>query len=286
MILATGCDSVEPPVPVPAAPPCELDPGGSTALAATGAAGATSLEWSASIGQLTPNIGPAVTYTAPRDYSGPVVITVIAKKGNAQAQGQMTCTVLPPPPTPTLEPTPTLPPTPTSLPTATPEPIACNFPPLTADVFPQLSNEDGQFPIYGPVEGSDAQHISCEAVSDLTHSGPMAVHFRYEKVGENSGWIGIATPNGYDASVHKQLCFWAYAKQPLQTFRVKMKDTSRNEKGAVVTIRAVDEWEQICTDISAFEDLGINTKKMDNINLGFEAPLGSSEIWIADFEFK
>ena len=181
--------------------------------------------------------------------------------------------------------TPTLPPTPTSTPTATPPPVACNFPPLTNDLFPQLANEQEQFPLYGPVDGADAQHIFCEAVSDPTHRGSIAVHFRYEKVDKNSGWFGIATPNGYDASVHKQLCFWAYAKQPRQTFRVKMKDTSRKEDGPIVTIGVVNEWEQICTDISKFRELGINVAQMDNVNLGFEDPLGSAEIWIADFEF-
>jgi hypothetical protein len=288
VIAAAGCapKPPPPPVPVPAAPPCELPPGGSTALTATGAQGATSLEWSASIGQITPNIGPAVTYTAPRDYSGPVVITVIARKGNAQSQGQMTCTVLPPPPTPTPEPTATLPPTPTSTATATPEPIACDFTPLTNDVFPQLAGEAGQFPIYGPAEGAEAQHIFCEAVTDPVHEGALAVHFRYTRVGENSGWVGVATPNGYDASQHEQLCFWAYAKQERQTFRFKMRDTSRNEKGFVTTISKINDWEEICRDVSEFAGLGINVQQMDNVNLGFEAPLGSAEIWIADFEFR
>ena len=103
LLSTTGCGTqdIAPPVPVPAAPPCELDRGESTALTVNGAEGATSLEWSASSGQLTPSQGPSVTFTAPRNYSGPVVITVIARRGNAQSQGQMTCTVLAPPPTPT-----------------------------------------------------------------------------------------------------------------------------------------------------------------------------------------
>ncbi|HEY3473878.1 MAG TPA: hypothetical protein VGK56_04665, partial [Anaerolineales bacterium] len=285
VMIATGC-GVPPPVPVPAAPPCELPRGGSTVLTATGAQGATSLEWSASAGQVTPNQGPAVTFTAPTDYSGSVIITVIARKGSAQSQGQMTCTILPPPPTPTPEPTATLPPTPTEPPTATPEPIACNFPPLTADVFPGLAEVEGQYPIYGPVEGADAEHILCEGVTDIVHDGALAVHYRYTRVDKNAGWFGIATPNGYDASQHDQLCFWAYARQPRQTFRVKMKDTSLNEAGVVTTISKVNEWEEICTDISEFAALGINVEQMDNVNLGFEDPLGSAEIWIADFTFR
>ena len=201
----------------------------------------------------------------------------------------MTCTILPPPtPTPTLtpEPTATLPPTPTSTATATPEPIACNYPLLTNDVFPQLAGEAGQFPIYGPAEGAGAEDILCEAVTDLVHEGPLAVHFRYTKVDKNVGWFGIATPNGYDASQHEQVCFWAYAKQPRQTFRFKMKDTSKNEDGFETAISKVNEWEEICRDISEFAALGINVEQMDNVNLGFEDPLGSAEIWIADFEFR
>ena len=82
------------------------------------------------------------------------------------------------------------------------------------------------------------------------------------------------------------LCFWAYAKQERQTFRFKMKDTSRNEEGFATTVSKVNDWEEICRDVSEFADLGINVQQMDNVNLGFEAPLGSAEVWIADFEFR
>lgn len=291
VILATGCAPLQPPVPVPATPPCELDPGESTALTINGAQGATSLEWSASIGQLTPSQGPSVTYTAPRDYSGPVVIDVIARKGSAQAKGQMTCIVLPLPPTPTLEPTVTLPPPPTASATPTPTPIppiTCDTRLTTRDLFPQIYKEfgvEGQFPTYGPIPGdAGSENFRCEVVSDLVHTGPAAVHIKYDKVTDNSGWWGIATQNGYDASQHKQFCFWAYAKQPA-SFRVKMKDTSLKEEGYVVTIETANEWNQICTDITKFEEIGINTQQMDNVNLGFEAPWGSAEVWVADLEF-
>ena len=175
-------------------------------------------------------------------------------------------------------------PVPVDTPTAPPPPIACNHPAVTKNLFPQLENVDGQFPMYGP-EGDS--HILCQAVYDLVHTpGKMAVHFKYENVGTNFGWWGVATPNGYDASQYKQLCFWAYAQVPNQSFRFKMKDMARHEKGIVTTLEKTNEWQQICADLSVFSDLGIQVNNMNNVNLGFEKPTGSSEIWIADFEFK
>lgn len=300
LLSTTGCGTqdIAPPVPVPAAPPCELDRGESTALTVNGAEGATSLEWSASSGQLTPSQGPSVTFTAPRNYSGPVVITVIARRGNAQSQGQMTCTVLAPPPTPTLEPTATLPPTPTASATPTPTPIppiACDIRLTTRDLFPQIYEEfgvEGQFPTYGPIPGdAGSENFHCEVVSNpdtdpnSDHKPSQTVHVTYEKVADNSGWWGIATPNGYDASKHNEFCFWVYAKEPA-SFRVKMKDTSLKEEGYVVTIETANEWKQICTDITRFEEMGVNTQQMDNVNLGFESPWGSAEVWVTDLEFK
>jgi hypothetical protein len=145
---------------------------------------------------------------------------------------------------------------------------------------------EGQFPTYGPVPGDDgSESFHCEIVSDLVHDGPSAVHIKYEKVTDNSGWWGIATPSGYNAVQHDQFCFWAYVKQPA-SFRVKMKDTSRKEDGEVVTIETANIWTEICTDIATFAEKGINAQQMDNVNLGFEATWDSAEVWVADLEFR
>jgi hypothetical protein len=171
-------------------------------------------------------------------------------------------------------------------PTAVPDPIACHHPAVTKKLFPQLENVNGQFPMYGP---ETEPNFLCKAVYDRVHTpGGIAVHLKYDNVGANFGWWGIAIkdPDSYDASQYRQVCFWVFAEQPNQAFRVKMKDKAKKEAGDVVTTEVTGQWDQICTNISDFADAGIQVDRMDNINLGFEQPSGSAEIWVADFEFK
>ena len=248
-------------------------------------------EWTTQRGTLSDSAQPAVIYTAP-DSPGTDTVTVkVTYSGGQIVRSIIFDVVAPPTPTATETPLPADTPTSTSAPepTAPPPPIACNHPAVTKQLFPQLENVNGRFPMYGP---ETEPNFLCEAVYDLVHTlGGMAVHIKYENVGANFGWWGIAiqSPDSYDASQHRQLCFWAYAQQPNQSFRVKMKDKTPppdNEAGDVTTIEVANEWKQICTDISKFVDKGIEPDKMDNINLGFEQPSGSAEIWVADFEFK
>jgi hypothetical protein len=172
--------------------------------------------------------------------------------------------------------------------------IACNLPPVTINLFPQLMDVTGQFPMYGPVGEVTETNFLCEAVSDIVHNEPLAVHIKYELTyNENNepnvGWWGIATPNGYDASEHSQICFWAYAEQPYQSFRLKMKDTSgrsENEKWVDIILDEANKWKEICTEVTRFSDQGINVESLENVNLGFQEPTGSAEIWVADFEFR
>jgi hypothetical protein len=114
----------------------------------------------------------------------------------------------------------------------------------------------------------------------------MAIHIKFESYQENFGWWGIATPNGYDAASYDQICLWAYAEEPFQSFRFKMKDTAGHEEGPIITLEQTNEWEEVCVDITEFAELGINVASLDNINLGFETPTGSAEIWLADFKFN
>lgn len=241
--------------------------------------------WTAERGIISNPTAPSVIYTAPTT-SGPDLVTVVVTAGKTTFTQTTTFNVVEPPPPPTQ--TATEPPTPTDtpLPTAVPEPIICDLPPVTKNLFPLLAEETGQFSMYGPVGDPKDTNFLCQAVYDIVHTpGKMAVHINYKNVGTNFGWWGIATPNGYDASQHRQVCFWAYAQEPNQSVRVKMKDTTKKEEGVIVTIEHTNEWEQICTDISTFKDKGILVDQMDNINLGFEQPTGSAQIWVADFEF-
>jgi hypothetical protein len=238
-------------------------------------------KWSVSRGTLSAADTPSVIYTPP-DTSGVDTVTVEVSSASGTSIKSVSFNVIVPA-------TDTPIPTDTPLPMATPVPPACDTRLTTRDLFPQIYQEfgvEGQFPTYGPIPGNaGSENFRCEVVSDLVHNAPAAVHIKYDKVADNSGWWGIATPNGYDASQHNQFCFWVYAKQPA-SFRVKMKDTSLKEAGDVVTIETANEWKQICTEITRFEELGVNTQQMDNVNLGFEAPWDSAEIWVADLEFK
>jgi hypothetical protein len=244
--------------------------------------------WTADRGIISNPTAPSVIYTAPED-AGPDLVTVVVTAGKTTFTQTTTFNVIEPPAAPPPTATETALPAASPTSTAPPPPIACNHPAVTKNLFPQLEHVDGQFPMYGP---ETEPNFLCEAVYDLVHTlGGMAVHIKYENVGANFGWWGIAIkdPDSYDASQHRQLCFWAYAQQPNQSFRVKMKDKTpapENEAGGVTTIEIANEWKQICTDISKFVDEGIEPDKMDNINLGFEQPSGSAEIWVADFEFK
>lgn len=287
--LLAGCGSgnVTVPTSTPTSQPPEfnliVDPeisdvlSGQTVTLAVDASGqGIKIKWSVIRGSLSATEGPVVVYTPP-DTPGKDAVTVeVSTAGGTTIKNVSFNVIVPPTETPAPVDTPT--------PTAAPEPIVCNHPSVTRNLFPQLEDVDGQFPMYGP-EGDS--NILCQAVYDLVHTpGKMAVHFKYENVGANFGWWGVATPNGYDASQYKQLCFWAYAQAPNQSFRFKMKDMTRKEKGIVTTLERTNEWQQICADLSEFSKLGIQVDKMNNVNLGFEQPTGSSEIWIADFEFR
>jgi len=278
--LLAGCGSrVEPPTvnEILVQPGTTLITGETAAL--TMAASGTDLkfEWSVNRGSLSNPTQPAVVYTAPGS-PGPDIVTVKVINSGGEIIRSITLDIIPPP-TPTVIATSV----PTDTPTVVPEPIACNSPAVTKNVFPQLADVDGQIPFYGPV---DEPKYACEAVYDIVHNQPLAVHIKYENTGRNFGYWGIATPKGSDAKSYSEICFWVYAQQPNQSFRLKMKDTSLKENGVIIILEEVNQWTQICTDLTEFSDLGIQLDRLENINLGFEQRTGSAEIWVADFEFK
>jgi len=246
-------------------------------------------EWSASRGTLLNSTQPAVIYTAP-DSAGPDTVTVkVTYSGGEIIKNINFDVVEPPPPAATDTPVPTDTPIPTNTPTPTPipEPIVCNSPAVTKDVFPQLEDVNGQFPFHGLV---DDPRFDCQAVFDIFHNEPMAVRIEYQNVEKNFGWwgIGVPTDSPFSVSKYSEICFWAYAQKPKQSFRLKMKDTSSppKEDGPTIILEEANKWTQVCTDLTKFSDLGIQLDSLENINLGFEQPTGSAEIWVDDFEFK
>ena len=122
IITSTGC-SLKPAKPMPHQPPCQLDAGSSIPLVATDVPGGEIiLEWNASAGDVTPKQGLAVTYTAPKDFVGTVVIVLTTISKNKSVTDDLSCTVNAlPTPTPTPTPSPTYTPSPTAtVPSSTP----------------------------------------------------------------------------------------------------------------------------------------------------------------------
>ena len=126
----------------------------------------------------------------------------------------------------------------------------------------------------------------CEGVRDIVHSDPVAVRIEYHIVRDTDGfgYFGIGTLGGYDATRFNQICLWAYATQPDQAFRLKVKDTRERERGVDVTVRGINEWSQICVDLDNFSNQGVDLSQLDNINLSFEEANGSATVWVDDFE--
>jgi hypothetical protein len=319
-LALSACPAPEIGVPtVIPARPCVLSPGESIPLTVTGVQGDVIYEWSPSAGVVTPPTGPAVTYKAPND-TGQVIIAVTAKKDGKSSMGSIICMVEATPtpsptvtntPTPTDTPVPTNTPTPTDTPvptntpiptdtlvptdtpiptdtptlTPTPPPLECRHPELTAYVFPQLQEVPGQRAFYGPLEESEEVFL-CEGVRDIVHSIPVAVRIEYH-IAQGTGrfgYFGIGTLGGYNVTQFSQICLWAYAVQPDQAFRVKLRDTLGTEMGVNVTVRDANEWSRICVDLQRFSDQGVDLSQLDNINLGFEEANGSATVWVDDFE--
>lgn len=278
--LLTGCASrVEPPTvnEILAQPDTNLTVGEDVSLTISASGTDMQFEWTALRGRISEPTLPAVIYTAP-ETPGIDTVTVKVTYDGGEIIRSITLEILAPPSPPA-----TLTPVPADTSTPFPEPIACNSPAVAKNVFPDLAEVEGQNSFYGPV---DEPLYACEAVYDIVHTQPLAVHLKYENAGENFGWWGIGTPNGYDASSYSEICFWGFARQPNQAFRLKMKDTTSKENGVIVILEQANQWTQLCADLTKFADLGIRLDRLENVNLGFEQPTGSAEVWVTDFEFK
>ena len=270
--------------------PCKVSPGESIPLTVSGGEGAETFEWETSTGMVSPRTGLATTFTAPEDYSGQVIITVRGTNGKASATGSITCDIVSTPtlpPVPTDTQTPTITPYPSNTPTLTPtpEPIACLHPSITGHVFPQLKDEPGQFPFYGPLEES-LEVFQCQGVYDISLSPPVSIRVEYHSNVGKFGYWGIGTPNGYDASQFHEICFWAYVEQPDQAFKLKFRDRDGVEKGVQIIVEPTMQWTQICTDLNRFSDQGVQLNRLENINLGFEQSTSSTTVWVDDFELR
>ena len=292
--LLFGCSfSTEPPVvsEIQAQPSTTIQTGETASLTIPVSGTELTFEWTVLRGSLTNPTQPAVIYTAPNTPGFDTVTVKVSNDGGTVIKSINFEVVAPPPtatPTATDTPIPTNTPVPTDTPTATatPEPIECRNPSITKNLFPWFLDVDGQFPFYGPL---DKNYFSCTGVYDIVHSAPMSVHIKYEKIGSNFGWWGIGVKTGFDGfdiTSYNQICFWAYAQKPDQAFRLKVKEPGKSDKGVIVVVEQPNQWQQICRDLTELSDLGVRLDRLENVNLGFEADIGSAEVWVDDFEFK
>ena len=280
MLVSTGCDTaLEPAVPVAAQPPCRLDAGTSIPLIAMGGQGSVTLEWSASIGDITPSQGPTVTYTAPKNYAGDVVIILTTKNGKKSVSANLMCTVNALPtatPTATPEPTATL----TPLPTITSTP-----PPPPVEIFPQI---DG---------GEDFVYINSGGVltnkfipnQTCIHSGVYGLQLTYDMKGQGNGGWGILwdkSPSKYfDASGFNAFTFWIKGASGGETFQIGLKDTSGKEVKleSIKFVVVSSAWMEAIALFSNFEE--VNIASLQNVNFGFNESHGSGSICVDDLAF-
>jgi len=250
--------------------------------------------WTATRGKLSATDSPSVIYTAP-DTAGPDVVTIEVSGTGGSTVQSITLTIVDPTPEPpktaTNTPIPTFTQTPNPTPKATftptptelPEPLDCRNALITKYVFPQLESVDAQFPFYGPL---DEPRFDCQGVYAPVRSEPVAVKLEFSQAGENYGFWGIGTPNGFDATMYSKVCFWAYAEKPAQNFYLQVRDTSEVEQRLLISLEKANEWTQFCKDLSEFSDLGVGLDRVENFNLGFNEVLGNVTIWVDDFELK
>ena len=299
-LLLTACDrdgaqpivatqALKPPVIQTRSGDCILNPGENIALGVQDPVADAKYQWSASLGSLNTSAGTAVNYTAPKDPEGAneVLIQVTIQRGEEEPlTTNFYCTIaVTPPPPPTATPPPA--PTDTPLPSPTVVPIVCWHPEITAYVFPQLKDLPNQRAFAGPLENSPTV-FECGGVRDRFQSEPISIKFSYhpELNNDQFGYFGIGTLDGYDISRFNEICVWAYAEQPDQVFRLKIKDMARHEDGFNITVKDPNQWSNFCEKLADFSAKGIDLTRLDNINLGFEPANGAATIWFDDFELK
>jgi len=243
--------------------------------------------WTASRGEISSETAPSVIYTAPNTPGTDTVTVEIFSDGQSTVRSITFIVASPPTATPLPSPTATETPLPTetSSPTSVPDPIACLHPSITGHVFQQLSAEPNQVSFYGPLDQSTDIFL-CQGVYDVVYSTPVAVRIEYHSVESLFGFWGIGTPEGFDASGFREICFWAYTEQPNQAFRLKFRDLLGVEKGVRIVVVEAGQWTQICKKLSEFVDQEVQLDRLENINLGFEEMTGSATVWVDDFELK
>ena len=132
----------------------------------------------------------------------------------------------------------------------------------------------------------DEPLFHCQGVYAPVRSEPGAVKLEYSSTGNNFGFWGVGTPDGYDATGYDQICFWAYAEKPAQNFYLQIRDIRDKEERLLISLEDSNEWTQFCKSLSDFADLGVRLDQVENFNIGFNETTGNATIWVDDFELK
>jgi len=210
-IANAGC-TVKPAIPMSHQPPCRLNAGSSIPLVATAEPdGNITLEWSATAGDVSPKRGSAVTYTAPENYAGEVLIKLKTIRGNKSAEEILSCMVQAlPTATPTIAPSPTS----TSTPTATYTPL------------PECLIEDFEGERNGMWWSPDPDVFKYQETHEQVFNGNQSLEVIYNKTSEYQ-FVGVELPmnlcNFQDA---KKLHVWVYGEV---TLLLKLEDHNSTE---------------------------------------------------------
>jgi hypothetical protein len=263
------------------------------------------LTWSVSGtsgGSLNGTSGEQVVYTAgPREGTDIVVAEGTTASGVPLKQTVVVTVVdeqAPLPPTPTPEHVPTQSVAATSAPSSTPvapnqTDVVVSVPPLQ-EVFPQA--RDGEDWVWNTREGEDLLKRQFARDEMCRHSGQYGVQLTYDLTNaenDNAGW-GIhwaKTPaKSFDASLFNALTFLVKGTAP-NGFQVGLKDLSGFEvKIEARTLTDVNEsnWSLVTVPLSKFTRDGtqIDTSKIENVSLGFDASHDSGSFCIDEIAFK
>lgn len=161
--------------------------------------------------------------------------------------------------------------------------LPCNHIAVTEEIFPQLKDEPDQYPIYGPI--NDPNFV-CRAVYSPVKYASLSIYIKYTNAGDNYGYWGInVAPTGYSADSYTQLCLYARTEDVLQSFYLKIKDLDGNEVQKAINVNS-SNWIEKCVDLSFYIGQGIDIKRIENINIGFDKSSGDAEVWVDYFMFK
>jgi hypothetical protein len=156
-------------------------------------------------------------------------------------------------------------------------------------VFPRLIDAGFEYAFWG-YSGDSREVFKCEGVYDKKHNTDLAVKIEYSASQDSDefGYFGISTrvKEGVNISAFSEVCLWAYAIQPDQSFWLKIKDVRNKEGEVAVSVEDINDWSLICVDLSKYSGQNVDISKLENISLGFDKVTGSATIWVDDFDLR